>query len=173
MTAGLDVARFLDDVNRLLSKAGALGQQSNLPSSLTDQQRQDIQRSVKSAKLDVWTGKDDKTLRRLRIDIDISVPGEVQKRAGGLKDGKLVFELTIADLNRPQTIKTPTNARPLADLTAALTQGSGSGTQPTPAPSGTPTAPAAPGVSQQYLDCLQKAGSDISKVQKCAELLGG
>ena len=37
----------------------------------------------------------------------------------------------------------------------------------TPAPSG------AGGTSQEYLDCLSKAKNDISKVQKCADLLGG
>lgn len=180
VTAGLDIPHFLDDVNTLLGKAGALGQ-GNLPSGLTASQRKDIERSVKSATLDVWTGKDDKTLRRLRIDIGIAVPADVQKRANGLKSGRVQFDLTIADLNQSQTINEPANARPLSELTNALggsiggTTGSGTSTTPatpvTPAPSGTTTAPA--GASQAYLDCLSKAKNDIAKVQKCATLLGG
>jgi hypothetical protein len=178
VTAGLDIPHFLDDVNTLLGKAGSLGQ-GNLPSGLTASQRRDIERSVKSATLDVWTGKNDKTLRRLKIGIDIAVPADVQKRANGLKSGRLELDLTIADLNQSQTISAPANARPLSDLTSALGgASSGTSTTPavpavptTPAPTGTSTAPA--GASQAYLDCLTKAKNDVTKVQKCATLLGG
>lgn len=178
VTAGIDVTKFLDDVNRLLSKASSLGQGS-LPSGLSAQQRQDIARSVSSAKLDVWTGKSDKTLRRLTVDLGISVPSDVQKRAGGLKKGELTFDLLIGDLNKPQTISAPANARPLTDLTKALgtsiggsgsSSSSGAGTATTP--SGTSTTPPSSS-SSQYLDCLSKAGSDVAKVQQCASLLGG
>jgi hypothetical protein len=180
VTAGLNVPRFLDDVNTLLSKAGALGgQTANLPSGLTDSQRNDIQRSVKSAELDVWTGKDDKTLRRLRINLGIEVPADVQKRASGLKSGRVVFDLTIADLNKPQTVSEPTGARPLSELTDALggTLGGGSAGGTSTAPTQTTPATPAPtgtgGTSQEYLDCLAKAKNDIAKVQACADLLGG
>ena len=178
VTAGINMSKFLDDINTLLGKAGSLGQ-GNLPSAITPSQRRDIERSVKSATLDVWTGQDDKTLRRLRIELGIAVPADVQKRASGLKSGHVEFDLTISDLNKSQTINAPANARPLSELTSALGGGSssGSGTTTTPPsgattpPAGTTTAPA--GSSQAYLNCLQKAHNDIAKVQKCAELLGG
>jgi len=179
VTAGIDISRFLQDVNSLLGKASSLGQ-GNLPSGLTAQQRQAIERSVKSAKLDVWTGKDDKTLRRLRIELGISVPADLRKQANGLKSGVLVFDLKIENLNESQDIKEPQGARPLSELTAALGgslpgTSSGGGTATAPAPSQTTPAPAAGagGASQQYLDCLAKAKNDVSKVQKCADLLSG
>jgi len=181
ITAGLDIPRFLQDVNTLLGKASSLGQ-GNLPSNLSAEQARAIARSVKSAKLDVWTGKDDKTLRRLRIELGISVPADLRKQANGLRTGVLVFDLTIADLNESQEISEPKDARPLSELTDAL-GGSlgGAGQLPgggatTPPAQTTPALPAPSGgggQSQEYLDCLAKAKNDISKVQKCADLLGG
>ncbi len=121
----------------------------------------------------MWTGKDDKTLRKLTLDVDVAVPAEARKRAGGLSTGTLAVSLLIADLNADQTITAPAGAKPLSDLTQALgaTSGGGAGTSTTPSAT-TPTAPTA-GATPEYLDCVQKAGQDLSKVQKCAELLGG
>jgi hypothetical protein len=180
ITADIDLAAFLGDINKLLSKAGALGQSANIPSGLTAQQRRDIQRSVNSAKFDLWTGKSDHTLRRVTIDLGVKVPADVQKRAGGLKTGRITFDLLISNLNKPQTIAAPTGARPLSDLTKALGGGAsgatGTTTTPTTPPAATTTTPTTTGTSttsSQYLDCLQKAGNDVAKVQKCAQLLGG
>jgi hypothetical protein len=179
VTAAIDIQKFLTDVSTLLGKAGSLGQGQGVPSSLTAQQRKDIAAAVKSTKLDIWTGKDDKTLRKLTLDVDIAVPADVRKRAGGLESGKLSVSLLLADLNKPQTIAAPANAKPLSDLTQALggtSNGTGTATTPAaPAPSATTTTPATTppaGTSQEYLDCLSKAGSDIAKVQECASLLG-
>jgi hypothetical protein len=173
VTAGIDVVRFLDDVNRLLAKAGSLGQSARLPSSLSEAQRRDIERSVKSATLDVWTGKSDKTLRRVRVALSFAVPADVRPRAGGLRDGSLKLDILISDLNVAQTITAPANAKPLSDL-GGLLGASGTDTIPAPGPTPAPAAPTTtvPGTSQQYLDCLQKAGSDVAKVQECASLLG-
>jgi hypothetical protein len=171
ITAGIDTGRFLQDVSSLLSKAGALGSQANLPSSLTPAQRRDIERSVKDARLQVWTGKDDKALRRLAIDVDLDVPADVRKRAGGLSTGTLSFDLTIAQLNEDQTITAPKNARPLSDLTSILQgQAPSSGGAGTGTGGGAPSAGA--GASSKYLECLQKAGSDVAAIQQCAALAG-
>src|SRR4051794_7693708 len=142
VTAGVDISKFLEDVNSLLGKASSLGQ-GNLPSGLTAQQRQAIERSVKSAKLDVWTGKDDKTLRRLRIELGISVPADLRKQANGLKTGVVAFDLKTKTPNEPQDNKDPRGGGPFWGPPAALggpLRGiwGGGGTAPTPAP----TAPA-------------------------------
>jgi hypothetical protein len=172
ITAGIDVGRFLADVNKLLGKAGSLGR-GRVPSSLTAQQQKDIKSAVKSSRLEVWTGKDDKTLRRLKIDIGLDVPADVRPRAGGLQSGTLVFDLVISDLNKDQTINAPADARPLSELTSALGGAApGTGTPATPA-TPAPSTGGSSGASQEYLDCLQKAGSDIAAVQKCADLIGG
>jgi hypothetical protein len=168
ITAGVDVAAFLADVSTLLGKAQALGSSAtSLPTTLTPQQRQDIESSVKSASLEIWTGKSDKSLRRVRLDIGIDVPAAVRPRAGGLTTGSLAFDLTISDLNQSQTITPPAKALPLSQLQSLISggsSGSGSGTTPTPATS--------PGGSTAYLNCLSAAGSDVAKIQQCASLAG-
>jgi hypothetical protein len=169
ITAGVDVAKFLDDVSALLGKAGQLGQATaGVPSSLTEQQRKDIEASVKDATLDVWTGKDDKALRRVKLTIGVEVPEAVRSRAGGLSTGTVNFDLTIADLNEPQTIEAPKNARPLSELTRLIAGGATGATssQTQTQPSGSGTA------SSKYLDCISKAGSDVAEIQKCATLVG-
>jgi len=191
ITASVDIAAFLEDVSTLLGRAGQLGGAAGrVPSSLTERQRRDIAASVKDAGLDVWTGTEDTTLRRLRLAIAIAVPEAVRGRAGGLQTGRLAFDLTIADLNQPQEVAGPKNARPLEDLRALLGAGAGGaqapgrgGASPAPAPGGASAAPApggasaAPGQggagSSAYLECVSAAGGDVAKVQRCARLAGG
>jgi hypothetical protein len=185
ITSGVDVPRFLADVNRLLAKAKTLGGSTTqgVPQGLSPAVQSTIERSVKSARVDVYTGKSDHALRRLALSVSLAVPKDAQKTAGGLKSGELRFDLTIADLNNDQTINAPSGARPLSDLQQALSalQSNGGGlgsttTTPssattTPAPA--TTAPASAGAPTKYLQCVQKAGTDIAKVQTCAALVNG
>ena len=171
VSAGIDVPRFLADVNTLLGKAGKLGvtgATNGVPSSLSAAQRDKIARSIKDAKVDVWTGKDDKALRRLAMDVRFDVPADARAKGTPEQKGRVRFELGIDDLNTPQAIGPPANPRPLSELTAALqqvlgvTQGAASSSQQGPARSG----------SSKYDQCLADAGSDLAKAQKCAALLG-
>jgi hypothetical protein len=174
ITAGVDVAKFLDDVSTVLGKAGSLGQAAaGVPTKLTDQQRKDIEASVKSTALDVWTGKDDKALRRVKLVIGIDVPQAVRSRAGGLSTGTLSFDLTISDLNETQKISEPTNARPLSELKQLIAGGATGATGTTTTPQAT-TSPSASGggSSDAYLQCVSAAGSDVAEIQKCATLAG-
>lgn len=176
ITAGVDVSAFLEDVSTLLGKAGQLGQAAaGVPSSLTEQQRKDIEASVKDAALEVWTGKDDKALRRIKLTVGIDVPEAVRPRAGGLQTGKLTFDLTISDLNEPQEIAEPKNARPLADLQQLVGGGAtgATGGQPSGGQAPAPAAGAPSGAeSSEYLDCITAAGNDVAAIQKCATLAG-
>lgn len=176
ITAGVDVPAFLKDVSTLLGKAGQLGQAAaGVPSSLSEQQRKDIEASVKDAALEVWTGKDDKALRRIKLTVGIDVPEAVRPRAGGLRTGKLTFDLTISDLNEPQEIAEPKNARPLADLQQLIGGGATGATGQQPSAGQAPApAPAAPSgaESSEYLECITAAGNDVAEIQKCATLAG-
>lgn len=180
VAAQVDVDKLLVDVDKLLRKAGNVavpGTNQKVPTGLTAAQRKTITDSVKTAAFDVWAGKDDGTLRRLRIQIAFAVPQASQSAAGGLQSGDLTLDLTIADLNEKQTIAEPKNARPLTELTSALqgvfggatgstgSSGSGSG-------SGSSGGGTSSGGQSKYLDCLQAAGSDLTKVQKCAAQIG-
>jgi hypothetical protein len=97
----------------------------------------------------------------------------VRPRAGGLSSGRLAFDLSINDLNKPQTIETPKNARPLSEL-RDLIQNGATGGNPV-APTSTTTEPANPPASagdSKYLACIQKAGTSVAEIQKCAALVG-
>jgi hypothetical protein len=124
----------------------------------------------------VWTGSDDKTLRKLQVDLGI--------QGTGGRSGDLTFILEIDDLNQGQTINPPANAKPLSALTQQLNGlglggalgGAGAGGTAT-APSGSERlvrlrgSSAASAKLQRYTQCLQSAGGDAAKAQKCADLL--
>ncbi len=175
ISSGVNVSRFLADINTLLGKAKSLGASSTtgVPQSLSPKVQATIERSVKDAKVDIYTGVDDHALRRLALTVDLVVPKDAQKQAGGLESGELRFDLTIADLNKDQTITAPAGARPFTELQAQLAalQGQAAGKTGT-TNSGTGTLPSG-GASSPYLQCVQKAGTDIAAVQKCAGLVNG
>jgi hypothetical protein len=176
ITSGVNVPRFLADVNKLLAKARNLGGSTTqgVPQALSPQVQSTIERSVKTARVDVYTGEDDHALRRLALSVSLVVPKDAQKAAGGLQSGELRFDLTIADLNKDQSISAPQGARPFSELQSALQAlqggGSASATPSTTTPSTTTPSAGAPSA---YLDCVQKAGTDIAEVQKCAALVNG
>ena len=180
ISAQVDVGKFLDDINTILGKAGTLGLPSSagkVPKSLTPAQKQQIEDAVKSASFDVWTGKDDKVLRKLAFALDIAVPAAQQSKVGGLKSAKISFQVTINDLNQPQTIATPTNAKDwqqLIDQFSGLIGGA-SGGSGSSSGSGSTTPPAGSGADatkiNKYTACITKAGGDAAKAAKCADLL--
>ena len=180
LVAGVDVPRFLTDVSRLLDRARRL----NLPgraevAQLTAKQRRQIERSVRSARMDVWTGKSDTRMRRLALDVVLQVPQDARRDVGGLQGGRIRFNLTFADIDKGQDIRAPKGARPPEEFAQALqalgfgdiTGAAGGGTQPGGGTQTTPQQPIAPDAPREYLDCLEKAGADIAEIQKCAALL--
>jgi len=177
VTSAVDVPAFLDDLNKLLGRAdatgaaAAAGASARVPPKLTDTQREQIEKSIKSTRLDVYAGKDDGTLRRLNIRVAFDVPEDVRPAARGLGTGRLGFDLVISELNEKQEIAAPKTSRPLSDLT----RGGATGATGAPAPQAAPdAAPAAPGgVGSEYNACLEAAGSELAEVQKCAPLLNG
>ena len=186
IAAGVDVPRFLADVNTLLGKAKNLGGSTTqgVPQGLSQTVMTTIELSVKRAQVDVYTGEKDHALRRLALSVSLAVPKDAQKAAGGLSSGELRFDLTIANLNSDQTINAPAGARPFSELQsalAALQGGAGGSTATTPSttpstpstPSAGTTTPPSSGAPSKYLDCVQKAGTDIAQVQKCAALVNG
>jgi hypothetical protein len=167
ITAGINVPRLLDDVNRVLARASTTSGSKQVPQRLTAAQRTTIQGAVDTATVDVFTGKDDKLLRRLDVSVRL-------KKSGSVKGGTLRFQLQLGALNKDQTIKPPANTKPLDQL---LGQSSGStGTTTTPNTATTPTTPVTPSTGSSggsaYLQCLDKAGDNLAEVQKCAALQG-
>jgi len=171
----VDVARLLDDINRALSRASSLGlgggAQQRLPTKITAAQKRKVVDAVREAKVQIYTGAEDKILRRLTLQAEV-------KAAGG--SAGVDLDVQIADLNEPQTITAPPDPKPLQELLdqfgsggglgalGGLGSGSGSGSSG----SGSGGSNGSSGSNlDKYSDCLEKAGSDIEKAQDCAELL--
>jgi hypothetical protein len=189
LTSGVNVTKLLEDVNTLLGKAknvtsaGGAATGTAVPTALSAQQRDLIAKSIKSAKVDVWTGAKDHTLRKVAVNVQVDVPKELRAKAGNLQTGHVIFQVTIAQLNQDQKIVKPANVRPIADLRGALSElgllgtgGSASTTTPgtttTPGATTTPaTPPAATGPQADYTQCITNAGDDLAKVQDCAQYL--
>ena len=178
IASGIDMSKLLDGVGQLLGKANQLGvsQTQRLPSTLTAAQKKSVEDSISDPTFDVYTGKSDKTVRRLVVKLNFKVPASAQQRANGLKGGDLTLDAKIADLNQPQTVTAPVNAKPFSDLSSAL-----SGLGALGALSGGGTSGSSSGSSgttggnsakiQAYAQCVQQAGSDVAKAQGCAKLL--
>jgi hypothetical protein len=179
VSAKVDVTKLLEDVNRVLQQAkGRLPQTQTLPGGITAQQRKTIADAIKESSFEVYSGKDDHILRRMVVKLTFSVPESARRQASGLKGGNIGFDLTLAGLNQPQSIAAPAKARPFSDLTSRLRSSLGglTGGAATGGASGGAAAPsgaAGNAKAQQYLQCLQQAGGDVSKAQRCAALLNG
>jgi hypothetical protein len=169
VASGVDVPKLLDDISTLLGKAkgvtGSTG--ASVPTELTAAQRDQLAKSIKSAKVDVWTGAKDHTLRKVAVNVQTTT-------------GHVIFDITLAQLNQRQTIRKPAGARPLSELRSALSQlglvgassSAPSTTSTTPDTAGSATTPAAPsGTQADYAGCITAAGEDLTKVQACAKYL--
>src|SRR3954454_15346310 len=117
VSAALDVAKLLDDLNKVVKQAGGT---TGANAQITEDQKKQIQDVVKNPRFDVYAGKDDNVIRRLSADLSFTVPSDKQAQVGGLKSGTLSFSIEFADVGKPQTITAPENAKPLSELTSQL-----------------------------------------------------
>ena len=158
---------LLDDVDTLLARLsdrGGLPTGQQLPRRIPAGDRQQIEDAIQNAEIDVWSGQDDHTLRKLTLALNVDVP-----RESAALDIELSVELT--DLNQPQTIEAPATSRPLSELLGQLqgflggalggSLGGGSGS----------SGGASSQQLEEYSDCIQQAGSDVQEAQKGADLL--
>jgi hypothetical protein len=167
-----DVNKLADALKSAPAAAGAPG------AAQLDQLRS----SVKSADFDVYTGADDKRLRKIDGNIDFEPPAS--QTGGSAQKITIQFSLGLTDLGQTQTISAPANAQPLSALLqkyginanalgsalgAAAATGGGSSAGATGA---TGTAPAVPsnGQTSKYLQCLSQAKGQAA-TQACSSLL--
>lgn len=174
VSAGVNVERMLDDFDRLLSRAGELGlssqQRQQLPARIPRSVRKQIVDSVKDTKLDVFTGKNDKVLRKIDVELKFEVPENLRQQAQGLQRGEVKFDYQVTEVNKPQTIATPKSARPLSELQRQF-GGSGFGSLGSSSGGGTTgSSQASSPKSKRYLRCVEKASGN-AELQQCANLL--
>jgi hypothetical protein len=168
ISSPVDVSALLDDVDMLLARVraqGGLPTGQQLPSRIPESDRQQIEDAVKSASVDIWSGRDDHMLRKLTLTLAVDIPRESTSL-------DIVLSIELTDLNEPQSIQAPATSRPLQELLGQLSGflggafgggslGGGSGS----------SGGASPQQLRKYSDCVQRAGSDVQEAQKCADLL--
>jgi hypothetical protein len=189
--AGIDVRALLDDLNTFLGKAPALGVTGvgKIPSGISPATRDRLARDIRQPSVEIWTGSNDKTLRKLALSFSLPVNGQLSALLGS--STQIALTMQYAELNQPQTIVAPTSVAPYSQFQAKLrsvlsaVQGtvtgsglSGSGSSGTGSTGTGSTGPSSSGSSGAsalgaYSQCLQKAGGDITKAQQCAALLNG
>jgi hypothetical protein len=168
ITGDVDVNKLLDDVNTALEKVRSLGVQGSaqLPEKLTDAQKKQAADAIKDLNVEIYTGKDDSTLRRMVVNMNID---------DGKDSGSLKFDVSLTDLNEDQDISEPSNAKPFDQLLSQLGGLGLGGLGATGGSSGSSGSGSSGGASadqlKKYSDCVQKAGSDVQKAQKCSSLL--
>jgi hypothetical protein len=163
ITGDVDTSKLLDDVNTALAKARTLGVQgtSSLPSQLTPEQKKQAEDAIKKLSVEIYTGKSDRILRRMVIDLNATSKGQT---------AAVRLDLQFTDVNQDQSISEPSGAKPFDQLLSqlgglgGLAGGSSSG-------SGSGSSGASSQNLQNYSKCIEKAGSDSSKARKCADLL--
>jgi hypothetical protein len=110
ISARLDVVNAINGLLEIAAGFGGL----EAPPAVEGQAAEQLRRAVEAASIDVWTGKDDRLLRRLALSIEFApeVPGELQSVLGLAVD----FELAISDPNKDVSVSAPEDVRPYSDL---------------------------------------------------------
>jgi hypothetical protein len=108
VVAELDAQRFLADAQTLLANGGALGLGAGSASArLTPARLSALSHSLRSARVDVFTGARDHRLRRLSVSASLLAGARARRALDGLPTARLTFVLEFADLDRPQRIAAP------------------------------------------------------------------
>ena len=86
VSADVRIGALLKDVNDLIRRAGRLGlENEQVPQRIPERTQRQIEESVKTAQFDLWTGKDDKIMRRLEIEFSFDLPEELRAQAQGVE----------------------------------------------------------------------------------------
>lgn len=165
------VPDILDAARKAQSVAGAAGSAQQVP-QITDEQLQSASEQVKKLELTVWTGKDDRILRQLKVDLSLDGDKEGDNLSG-------TIQLTLSAVNEEQKITAPSSTKPLTELPqlgALLGAAGGLGGGAT---GSSPGAGAGAGVSDgkaaetaaAYAACVSEAGTDPAKLNACQKLV--
>jgi hypothetical protein len=172
ITGDVDVDKLLQDVNKALGKIRALGgaNTADLPDQLSESDMKQAKDAIKQLSVEVYTGADDKILRRLVLNIKLEVPS-----GGSTESGDVKFDMQLLDLNEDQEITAPENPKPFNDLMQQLQQlGLGGSLGGLGGASGSGSGSGG-GTSQEnlekYSQCIQDANGDNNKIRKCADML--
>jgi hypothetical protein len=173
ISGDVDVPKLLDDVNAALQKIRSIGgaSASSLPEQLTEQDKQQAQDAIKDLSVEIYTGKDDKILRRFVVAMKLEVPDD----SGSNQSADIKLDLQLLDLNEGQDIQAPENTKPFTELAEKLNGLGLGGLGALGGSSGGGSGSSGGATDQEnlekYSQCIQEAGGDNEKIRKCADLL--
>jgi hypothetical protein len=170
ITGQADIPQMVDDLGRISRRAQSLGVPGGSQAQLSAQQKQQLEQAIKSVNVQIYTGAQDRILRRLVVHAVLHTP-----QATG--DSTLDLDLQFTQVNQDQQISAPANPKPFSELlkvTGALNGGVDGllGLGGANSGSGSVTAPSGANVDR-YASCVKKANGDLTKARKCAALLTG
>lgn len=173
--AGVNVTALLGDLNTFLAKTAKTSGSSKIPTAIPAATQEKIAAAIRDARVDVWTGASDHTLRRLTLSLDVPVSGETSTELGGVTSAAMGLTLQYSDLNQTQTISAPSKVAPYSQFAGKLRSALGGVEGSVGSSSGTSSGGTSSGASSADVDkyslCIQQAGQDVAKMQKCASLL--
>lgn len=168
----LDVRKMLTDLNSVVHSApSVLG--SGIPSDTVTR----IANKVRNPALDVWAGANDHILRKLAVDFGVPVNGSISTLFGGLHAARISLVVQYADINQPQTITAPASAKPFSQFVSQMRafvgdlQGTLGGASSSIGGGSSSAGTTSSGKLQRYSNCIQSAGNDVTKMQRCASIL--
>jgi hypothetical protein len=138
----------------------------NLPTQLTAAQKKQVVDAVKNPRVEIYTGKEDKILRRMVVALGIVAP----QGSGSSGSADFKLDLAISDVNEDQEVSEPSGAKPFDQLVSQL-GGLGLGGLGGSGGSGGAKSGSNNANLEKYSKCVADAGNDVAKARKCADLL--
>ena len=173
ITGDVDLARLLEDVDGALERVRGLGVRGSeqLPERLTDEAKRQVEEAVENLDVEIYTGADDRILRRMVIALGLRAP---EAGAGGAQAVDLRLDVQLLDVNEDQRIEAPDGAKSFEELVERLDD-LGLGNLGLPGVGARGGAGAGGGAGQadleRYSQCIQEASGNSEEVRKCADLL--
>jgi hypothetical protein len=164
-----DVKQVIADLDKITQKAAALnvpGTGGRVPQKLTPQQKAAAEAAIKNLTVEVYTGVEDRILRRLKVTADL-------KDTASKIDAAVLLDLTFTKVAQEQTITAPSNPKPFSELLKAIDAAGLGDLGLGGSDSTAPNSSTSPNNVDKYAACIEQADGDRAKARKCAELLSG
>ena len=115
VTAELNAGQAIPD---LMELSGSLGS-SGMLAPFEGAGAQQLEQAVESSTLEIYTGKDDRLLRRLVMDIRLGLAHlaeDLGEAVTGLAAVRLRFDVDVSEIGRQVSVEAPTGALPISEL---------------------------------------------------------
>lgn len=121
-TAEIDARRFFVDVARLVRLLTSLRitEIAGIPRAVDKRARAALVRSITSAKGDVYTGADDKVLRKAAFDMKLEMSARDRRILGGISAMTIKGELLVSDVGSTPALNVPSDRGSFDQLQLAL-----------------------------------------------------